>query len=394
MVAAMRIGRRGVGALALALTTGMGGIVLLPSAAQADPAEADVSVTVTHAPTTVTTGDEVTFTLTGTNAGPGPAAAVVLGLSYGYPLSLVSADADCRLSYGDGNSVLCAVGTIASGESATATIKLRPSASGVYTIPAAASSTTPDPDSADLAATDTMLVRRGPSQGERYILAVFPIILGRDPDSSSLTFWANRFFQANNHYPRHLETVPLGIISSNEYRRIRIREAYVRILGRPASATDVAYWLAKSNGGLSYEAIERRMITSKEFSAKHGQDPADPTIAAYHVLLGRAPTQAEIEAFALDYANGKTFAAVVLKVQRSTESYDLLIADRYQKTLGHAPSAVGRYGWQIRLRQGVSPERLWAELLVSGEVLQKYPPSEDDYGPPVPIFNKGFRFQP
>ena len=40
---------------------------------------------------------------------------------------------------------------------------------------------------------------------------------------------------------------------------------------------------------------------------------------------------------------------------------------------------IGRYVWHVRLRQGSTPEQLWAELLVSPRFLQDYPYTEDDY---------------
>ena len=381
-------GRRWAAAVGLVGAMGVG--VLTPTAAQAVDPSADLSVSISHAPATVTTLDQVTFTLTGTNAGPDPATDVVLGMSFSYPLDLVSANPGCRLSYTEQTSVLCTVGTIASGASTAATIKVVPHASGIYTIPAAASSPTSDPDTADLTASETMLVRRGPSQAERYVRGVFPIVLDRDPDAGAVTYWTKKFQALNKVYPRRYDLVPYGMTQSNEYRRLRIRQSYLKVLGRAATPQDLAYWVPKAAGGLSYEAIERRLITSKEFSAKHGQDPADPTIAAYQVVLGRAPTQKEIEAFALDYANGKTFASIVLRIQRSAGAYGRIVDATYQLALGHAPTALGRYGATVDLIRGLNPERFLAKLLVSNEVMARFPATDDDYdyddgGIPIPV---------
>ena len=101
--------------------------VLVPTSAQATAPSADLSVAISHAPAAIATLDHVTFTLTATNAGPDPAQGVVVGLSFAYPLQPISADSICSQSYGGYNSntsVLCYIGTVASGASASATIVL------------------------------------------------------------------------------------------------------------------------------------------------------------------------------------------------------------------------------------------------------------------------------
>lgn len=375
-------GRRVRGtAVAVAAFAVVGGS-LFPARAGAVEPSADLSVTVGHAPAAGMTATDLTFTIAANNAGPDAAQDVVLALSFDYPLEFRSASAGCAPSSGERNSVLCEAGTVPAGGSATATVVVRPFASGLYTVPAAAASTTADPDRGDLAAEDNVIVRRGPSQGERYIRGVFPLIFDRAPDSATVAFYAERFKAAFERYPQDLASVPFSLIQSNEYRRIRIREAYQRILARPASAQDLTYWVGRAASGLSYEAIERRLITSGEFAAKHdGGDPTSATVGAYQAVLRRSPTQAEVTAAVRRYAEGATFASVVLGIQRSTEGYDVIIGQRHQQALGHGPSPLSRYVWQAKLRRGVSPERLFAELLVSNEILRQYPRTEDDYGP-------------
>jgi hypothetical protein len=57
-----------------------------------------------------------------------------------------------------------------------------------------------------------------------------------------------------------------------------------------------------------------------------------------------------------------------------------VIADRVQRTLGVAPTPLIRYVWLVRYREGATTERIWAELLVSWDVLRNYPYTDDDYG--------------
>lgn len=358
---------------------------LSPVRAEAVVGSADLSVAVSHTPDTPVAPSDVKFTVTASNAGPSTASGVVVALGFDYPLEPRTVPSGCRItaSY---RSLICDLGNLASGSSKSAVIILQAHASGLYTVPAAVGSDTPDPDTADRSANDTVLIKAGPSQAERYIRGIFPIILDRPATNADVAYWGPRWKAENFRYPRHLEKIPGGIINSNEYRRIRVREAYPRILGRSADSGAVAHWVTELSKGMSYETFERRLITSSEFTRKAGtvQGMIKNT---YLAVQGRQPTAAEASA-AFDSQGRQSFAAFVLSVQRSTGGYDAVIKRVYQDTFGTAPSSLARYLWQLELRAGKSPEALWAKLLVSNEVLRLYPYTEDDYiGSGEPVFD-------
>lgn len=109
--------------------------------AQGPNADLRVSQTVS-AP--VYNGNDVVFTVTVTNDGPDAAANVVLTNFYSGPATFVSAPG-CT---GTG-PVLCNLGTLASGASASITLTLTTTSSGAVTNNASVSSTTTDPDPGD-----------------------------------------------------------------------------------------------------------------------------------------------------------------------------------------------------------------------------------------------------
>lgn len=349
---------------------------LSPVRASAVDPGADLSVTVAHQPASAKTGDEITFTVEASNAGPDTATAAVAALGFRYPLELRVVPSGCRRS-ASYESVVCDLGDLASGASTSIDITLFARGSGLYSVPVAVASDTADPDASNSSATDTVLVKPGPTQAVRYITGIWPIIMERSVDSTSLAYWSARWKAANAVYPRKLEKVPAGIINSNEYRRLRIREAYQRILGRSVDPASLTYWVNKAAGGWSFEAIERTLLTSKEFANKHG-DLEAIVRAQYQAILGRQPTGAEI-ASALSHGNTTPAATRLQNLQRSTEGYDVVIKRVFQKTVGHDPSPLSRYAALIKLRGGLSPEGLFALQLVSNEVLAKYPYTEDDY---------------
>jgi hypothetical protein len=365
--------------LALAATTVAGALVWGASPAAAAVASADLSVAVTHTPTTGETLEQFTFSITVTNDGPDAAQSVAVGLTTGYQLNVDPLPEDCYRN-GEWTSVICEVGDVPAGSDQTVELPIAPRAAGVYTLTAVAASVTPDPDTGDLVATDQLLVRRGPTQAERYITDLFPIVLERAADPASLEYWAARWRAENNRYPRRLERIPLGLMNSDEYRRVRIRHAYQQILGRGADTPSLTYWVGKVRAGLSYDAVERTLLASREFATKN---PGDRLGASIATLYGRAATDAELDrwtAFVGGATDAVTWQRLLAALQRSTPARDRVIADRVQRTLGVAPTPLIRYVWLVRYREGATTERIWAELLVSWDVLRNYPYTDDDYG--------------
>jgi hypothetical protein len=374
MVTRKRIAWGAAGAAAL---LGVG--ALAPVGAEAIEPSADLSVSVAHDPSSATTGDEVTITVTAHNDGPDAAADVLAGLSFQWPLQFVDASDGCSLAPAN-NSVVCTLGDVASGTDGVATVTVRPMASGLYTLPVAVSSSTADPDTADRQGSDALIVQKGPSQGERYVAGTYPLLLDRPADAGALAYWGARFKAEMNAYPRHLEKIPAGIMASDEYRRLRIREAYQRILGRAADPGALTYWVARAKAGLPFLRIEQILMGSNEFARK---TVGGSTPAVFQAVLGRAPSGDELSKWS-EAAPGP----LARILQGSVEGRNVIILDLYQSVLGHAPDVFGHYSMLGRLRDGVSPERLWAELLVSWEYLAKFPATEDDYTYDGPILDE------
>ncbi|MGH9151569.1 MAG: right-handed parallel beta-helix repeat-containing protein [Acidimicrobiales bacterium] len=135
----------------------------------ADPActtggfQADVSVTNADSPDPVTAGSDITYTVTVANAGPDSASTVALSdsLSTNTQFRSVSTTQGSCSHSGEnkGGTVTCALGSVASGSSATVTVVAKAKEAGVSTSnTASASSTTADPNSANNSATATTTV--------------------------------------------------------------------------------------------------------------------------------------------------------------------------------------------------------------------------------------------
>ena len=118
---------------------------------------ADVSLTKTASAASATVGSTVTYTLVASNAGPGPATNVVVTDVLPAGAGLVSATSTQGSCSGT-TTVICSLGTIASGSSATITLALNlPATSGPISNSATVATSTPDPNTANNSSTATVV---------------------------------------------------------------------------------------------------------------------------------------------------------------------------------------------------------------------------------------------
>jgi uncharacterized repeat protein (TIGR01451 family) len=119
---------------------------------------ADLSLTKTDSPDPVLAGQLLTYTLTAHNAGPSDATGIQVGDTLPANVTFDSAtpsQGSCSESSG---TVGCALGTLASGASATVDVKVRPQAPGQLTNQASVSSAVTDPSPVDNSASASTTV--------------------------------------------------------------------------------------------------------------------------------------------------------------------------------------------------------------------------------------------
>jgi uncharacterized repeat protein (TIGR01451 family) len=115
---------------------------------------ADVSLAIADSPDPVLAGQDLTYTLTAANSGPEAATGVTVTDTLPAGATFVSAAPGCTGT----TTVSCSLGSIDSGSSAAATIKVRPTSSGTLTNQATVSSNETDPNPANNTATATTTV--------------------------------------------------------------------------------------------------------------------------------------------------------------------------------------------------------------------------------------------
>lgn len=365
-----RVLRRRALTLGAALAT-MGASLVATTPAAAATGSADLSVSVSHAPSSPLGGEDLTFVVVATNDGPDAAADVVVGLSLNYYFEYRSATGAESCGFGgDSGAVICTVGSVPSGGSATVNIVARANSSGVFDLTGAVSSETPDPDSADRSVSHTVIVRHGPSQFERSLVGIYQQVLGRVPSAKETAYWSERW-NSSSYFERG--RVPLAIILGPESRGRRIKSAYTRILGRPATATDVAYWSATLARGFTFETVEATLIGSSEFARLQGSTAAAIVRAAYAQVLGRNPSAAEESSWKSQLAAGSTVGRLTVSLQRTTAGTDRVIREKVRLVLERTPTNFDRFIWLSAVRQGASNDSQWAELYAGNDYQTRFP---------------------
>ena len=146
--------RYGLSTLGVAIIATL--VLAASGVAQGPEGEADLAVTKSDAPDPVGVGGLLTYTIQVQNLGPAPAVDTTITDQLPVTVDLVSASgATCDLR---GINVKCELGTLASGESRTVTVQVRPQEEGPITNTVTAASDAPDTNQANNEANATTQV--------------------------------------------------------------------------------------------------------------------------------------------------------------------------------------------------------------------------------------------
>jgi uncharacterized repeat protein (TIGR01451 family) len=157
-----------------------------------DSVFANLSLTMSDAPDPVAVGGSITYTIVVNNAGPNSAEGVAVRDTLPTGVNFISANSTqgtCTAT----SQVVCGIGTLANGASATVTISVSTTSGGVVTNTASVGSNTTDPDLANNSSTTTTTVLAPdiairdatiaePVSGQASIL--FTVVLSMTPSSN------------------------------------------------------------------------------------------------------------------------------------------------------------------------------------------------------------------
>jgi hypothetical protein len=133
---------------------------------------------------------------------------------------------------------------------------------------------------------------------------------------------------------------------SAEYYTIFVTDAYSRYLGRTPDAAGLSGWVgAMLSGSVTDEQLEAEFIGSPEYINDHGGSGAGWIRGMYQDLLGRQPSDAEVQAWAAFLNQGGSTTTVAYEFAASPEREGIRIRDDYQRYLGRGPSDAEVAAW-------------------------------------------------
>jgi hypothetical protein len=170
-----------------------------------------------------------------------------------------------------------------------------------------------------------------------------------------------------NPNPYTTAIVAALLTHSAEYYQDFVRAAYQRYLGRTPGSAEAAGWVSAMQNGLSDEQLEAGFIGSAEYIADHGGSTAGWVTGMYQDLLGRTPSQAEVNGWLAAISNGMSPQQVAYGVAASPECEGQRVTADYTRYLGRSPSEAEVNGWVYAFEHGVSNENVIAGFVGSKE---------------------------
>jgi hypothetical protein len=197
---------------------------------------------------------------------------------------------------------------------------------------------------------------------QQLIAAAYQDILGRSASAAELAAWGPLFSEG-------MTAVQFaGALShSAEYYSDWVTGAYQTYVGRTPSSAELGGWVGLMQHGLTDEQAEADFLSSSEFIQGHGGLGAGWVSGLYQELLGRTPSQAELAGWMQVLAGGLSPLAIATAFAVSNEHESGVVTADFQKYLGRAPSASELAAYVSALQHGAGNEDLIASLVGSAE---------------------------
>lgn len=156
-------------------------------------------------------------------------------------------------------------------------------------------------------------------------------------------------------------SVALNVLSSTEYRTNLIGSFYASYLRRAASAGDVAFWMPAFVGGFTDEQIAAQITGSPEYFTLSGGTNVGWLNRLFNDVLGRAPSAPETTTY-LGLLGGSSRTNVALSILNSTEERTRRVQGWYTQFLRRAAA-----GAEVSALLGANDEDAMAAILASDE---------------------------
>jgi uncharacterized protein YkwD len=170
------------------------------------------------------------------------------------------------------------------------------------------------------------------------------------------------------YVPANLGQVAQMLTHAGESYGYFITQAYLHYLGRQPDSSGLSYWIDQmQNHGLTDERLEAGFLGSAEYIANHGGTGSGWVQGMYQDLLGRAPDAQGLNYWVAQLQNGEAPADVAYGFAASAERESQRINGDYQTYLGRPADPSGLSYWLNAFLQGATNEDLIGGFVGSAE---------------------------
>ncbi|WP_250442484.1 DUF4214 domain-containing protein [Actinotalea sp. C106] len=175
---------------------------------------------------------------------------------------------------------------------------------------------------------------------ESIVKALYRDLLGRGVDPKGLSTWSSRLARSNDQP----ELVSV-LTRSDEYINIRVRQAYVEVLGREPDARGAADWLRRIRAEPArVDEVQRQFFDTTEFMTRSGGTTRGYVANMYQSILGRRAAASEVSMWTARIdERGRSW--VVDQIWFSQEAARNRAGSYYQVFLKRSPDGAGRAMW-------------------------------------------------
>jgi hypothetical protein len=197
---------------------------------------------------------------------------------------------------------------------------------------------------------------------QSFVAAAYQDILGRSASAGELAAWTALLDDGTS-----FAVVASDLVHSAESYGDFVTAAYQSYVDRTPTTGEQAAWVSLMENGVTDEQVEAQILASPEYLQSHGGGGAGWVTNLYQTVLNRTPSQAEVNGWVQALAGGASAAQIAYALAASAEHEGQVITADYQKYLGRAPAATELAGWVNAYLAEASNETIIANLVGSAE---------------------------
>ncbi len=179
-----------------------------------------------------------------------------------------------------------------------------------------------------------------------YVDGLYQALLGRSADPTGLVAWVQ---ELHNGVPRF--QVVAAIAASTEARGLEVDQLYASFLHRPADAAGRAFWVSLLTSGVSEADVAGNIIGSGEYQSAHS-DNNTFVAGLYADVLGRTASAGEVAGWVQTLQTGVSRDAVAAAFLTSQEAYLGMLDFDYRHFLHRGVDPAGQQSWLSQLLSG------------------------------------------